>query len=506
MKNSRIITFYSYKGGVGRSFALANISVLLARWGCRVLCIDWDLEAPGLHYYFSVEPNSGLLEILQGVRTNQRRDWHQSLTHIDVEGTEGRLSLLAAGCQDKNYVSSVQSLDWDTLYSENDIGGYLESIRGTWLDEYDLVLVDSRTGVTDAGAICISQLADVLVVFLTANEQGLSGVLDVVGRAEKARELLPFERRRLLTLPVLSRFDSDKEYDLAELWKKKLIERFSFFYNTWRNEKSSVNRLADLCTLPYISKWSFGEQLAVLSETRRSEYFISYFLENIASLLAMRFKRTELFTESPDAYVELAKRETLRLSQSRQNDSKSGFLYDFFISYPSQKGQLAKEVDEVLSTDGSRLWSDHIDDKEAVPEIAGSGSLNDKLARSKNFVLMIGDEFSSRQEDEAFSFLKQSIEERSSRLIIPILVGSMDPKKLPSVLATTRYIDARSKDPNFIALQIKKAQSSSNETMLTGNKKTAKDTQQHVNRSLKKKDNSSLNKATLKRNVPPPKG
>ena len=54
--NGSVITFYSYKGGVGRSFALANVGVLLARWGFRVLCIDFDLEAPGLaHFFGSVE-------------------------------------------------------------------------------------------------------------------------------------------------------------------------------------------------------------------------------------------------------------------------------------------------------------------------------------------------------------------------------------------------------------------------------------------------------------------
>lgn len=47
-----VVTFYSYKGGVGRSFALANIAALLGRWGFRVLCVDWDLEAPGLEDFF----------------------------------------------------------------------------------------------------------------------------------------------------------------------------------------------------------------------------------------------------------------------------------------------------------------------------------------------------------------------------------------------------------------------------------------------------------------------
>ena len=39
----RVITFYSYKGGTGRSMALANVAWVLASSGRRVLVIDWDL-------------------------------------------------------------------------------------------------------------------------------------------------------------------------------------------------------------------------------------------------------------------------------------------------------------------------------------------------------------------------------------------------------------------------------------------------------------------------------
>ena len=51
-RNGQIITFYSYKGGVGRSRALANVAYQLACNGKKVLCIDFDLEAPGLMSYF----------------------------------------------------------------------------------------------------------------------------------------------------------------------------------------------------------------------------------------------------------------------------------------------------------------------------------------------------------------------------------------------------------------------------------------------------------------------
>src|ERR1039458_5982334 len=43
-----IFTFYSFKGGVGRSMALMNVAYTLAGWGRHVLVVDVDLEAPGL--------------------------------------------------------------------------------------------------------------------------------------------------------------------------------------------------------------------------------------------------------------------------------------------------------------------------------------------------------------------------------------------------------------------------------------------------------------------------
>ena len=43
-----VTTFYSYKGGVGRTMALINVAILLAEAGKRVLIVDFDLEAPGI--------------------------------------------------------------------------------------------------------------------------------------------------------------------------------------------------------------------------------------------------------------------------------------------------------------------------------------------------------------------------------------------------------------------------------------------------------------------------
>ena len=55
-RKGRIYTFYSYKGGVGRSMALANVAALMVKAGQKVLIVDWDPEAPGLEAFFMKPP------------------------------------------------------------------------------------------------------------------------------------------------------------------------------------------------------------------------------------------------------------------------------------------------------------------------------------------------------------------------------------------------------------------------------------------------------------------
>jgi MinD-like ATPase involved in chromosome partitioning or flagellar assembly len=66
-----IYTFYSYKGGVGRSMAMANVAEWLYQQGKRVVMIDWDLEAPGLEGYFfpeeqldEIKSKPGLMDVI----------------------------------------------------------------------------------------------------------------------------------------------------------------------------------------------------------------------------------------------------------------------------------------------------------------------------------------------------------------------------------------------------------------------------------------------------------
>lgn len=67
---TRSIAIHSYKGGTGKSTLAANIAVALALKGRRVGVMDMDLEGPGLHIFFDVDPDKlrfTLNDVLAGV-------------------------------------------------------------------------------------------------------------------------------------------------------------------------------------------------------------------------------------------------------------------------------------------------------------------------------------------------------------------------------------------------------------------------------------------------------
>src|SRR6478752_1869153 len=66
-RKGSVITFYSYKGGTGRTMALANVAWILAANGKRVLVVDWDLESPGLDRFFAPFIEPGTLASTNGV-------------------------------------------------------------------------------------------------------------------------------------------------------------------------------------------------------------------------------------------------------------------------------------------------------------------------------------------------------------------------------------------------------------------------------------------------------
>ncbi|MFC7614617.1 tyrosine-protein kinase family protein [Actinokineospora soli] len=310
-----IVTFYSYKGGVGRSFCLANIAVQLANWGNRVLCVDWDLEAPGLHEYFRQwlpePPQRGVVEL---VIDDGPLDWRSAVLPVRIPNVD-RLDLLAAGRMDSGYVDRVQAISWPKLYAENDLGWRFEQFAEDLRAEYDFVLIDSRTGITDIGGICTAQLPDVLVLCLTPNRQSLDGATDVARRAAAARNHLPYDKSALLVLPVVSRFDGREEYQRAQHWRREITGYCEPFYTSWVPKQVPATQVVERTTVPYLPYWSFGEELPAITENSANPEMVTHYLDNIAALIAHRLADAHILGANRDAYVTSARARSNRTDQ-----------------------------------------------------------------------------------------------------------------------------------------------------------------------------------------------
>jgi Mrp family chromosome partitioning ATPase len=289
-----LLTFYSYKGGVGRSMALANVASLLANWGHSVLVMDWDLEAPGLERYFSGDgilaghrsQVPGILDIITGFADGKPLEWKNAILKAFPFGMDaGAVHLITAGNQSELYASRLQRVQWNKLFADSSLGAYLEELRQEWAAEYDFVLIDSRTGVTDIGGICTVQLPDALVLFFSANDQSLEGAASVVAAAREQRKLLPIDRDLLLAVPVPSRVDKWSEIETGRFWKNKIAARMSEYYLDWLPPGSSPGEVLDQLILPYISYWSFGERLPVVEEGTTDKYGLGSAYELLAKLI-----------------------------------------------------------------------------------------------------------------------------------------------------------------------------------------------------------------------------
>ncbi len=327
---SQVITFYSYKGGVGRTMALANVSILLAKWGHKVLVVDWDLEAPGLEHFYKdylennnfggikiVESIPGVIDLLQ-IETPTK--WQDAIISVQT-GSETPIHLISSGRRDEGYFKKVREFDVTKFYEE-DGGELIEQLRNEWLDNYDYVFIDSRTGITEIGGICTIQLPDIVVMLFTATDQGFEGALDIIKRAGAAQQRLPYDRQKLIFLPIPSKFDSNTEFKLSQVWLGKFVTSLGDVYNDWLPASVDRKEFLELTKIPYVPYFSFGEKLPVIEQGVRDPSGLGYAYENLALLVGNSLNNTDwLFNDRLDYIKLIDKNYDLDLEKTSQNSN-----------------------------------------------------------------------------------------------------------------------------------------------------------------------------------------
>ena len=184
-----IVSFFSFKGGAGRTSTLVATALTLARNGHRVAIVDLDLEAPGLATIFSPDDfnNLGVIDYLLEKKI-QENDWKLRTHLIPINkqtllGDQGEIiQLLPAGTIDGNYLEKLARLDFQNL-----VDGELQSIMVDMLKELnneakplDFILMDARAGFHDIGGLAITALSHAAVIFGTQSRQSWAGLTHVI--------------------------------------------------------------------------------------------------------------------------------------------------------------------------------------------------------------------------------------------------------------------------------------------------------------------------------------
>jgi tetratricopeptide (TPR) repeat protein len=327
-----IVTFYSYKGGVGRSMLLANVADWLSSQSARVLMIDWDLEAPGLETYFcqsrekaeDMQSGPGVIDLLTDYQQRFREVAGKSGNGPDIcreacerlDGVErylqtvpingSTLTLMPAGSRGRKelveghprqslettsapsiedylkeidespkprtfseYAAAVQNFNWDVFFQAFQGERFFEWLRAQLASKFDLVLIDSRTGVTEMGGVCTRLLADLVVCCVAPNQQNLDGSVrmaqtfrrpDVLKRRGEADSFKDFE-------PQFKRIERAQDPNDGHYWFSTRVFRFEDepLSNSSANSPSMSAALPKYTFwkhyIPYFPKLSYGEAL-----------------------------------------------------------------------------------------------------------------------------------------------------------------------------------------------------------------------------------------------------
>jgi tetratricopeptide (TPR) repeat protein len=177
------VTFYSYKGGVGRTLALVNTAARLASKGKRVFILDFDLEAPGIDafaWFQDENPRPGIVEYVSSFTDDGKVDpLEQYVSEVSPsKAAPGKIFFMGAGRKDENYQFLLSRLDWKHFYKQQEGFLFVENLKSTIESKYapDYVLVDSRTGLTDVSGICTLQFPNLVVLLFNLNNQNVQGV------------------------------------------------------------------------------------------------------------------------------------------------------------------------------------------------------------------------------------------------------------------------------------------------------------------------------------------
>ena len=184
---STIVSIHSYRGGTGKSNLVANLASSLVQEGKRVAVVDSDLQSPGLHVLFGMDPQH------MGLTLN---DYLYGRCGIDeaAHDVSGKLNAPAAASRAFYLIpASIKASEITRVLREGYevnllTDGFRKLVKTFGLD---YLFIDTHPGLNEETLLSIL-ISDTLVLVLRPDQQDFQGaaVTVEVARRLKLKKLL----------------------------------------------------------------------------------------------------------------------------------------------------------------------------------------------------------------------------------------------------------------------------------------------------------------------------
>jgi len=457
-----ICTFYSYKGGVGRSMAMANIADLLARRGLKVLMIDFDLEAPGLEKFFQIEQESvrrhpGLLDLLLSYKRSMSVVGSEQSAFKDLDSFicpvyerlpgGGRLDLMPAGQRQgaeqlARYALNLRTFDWQDFYFNWEGELFFEWLRRSLTaGRYDVVLVDSRTGVTEMGGICGYQLPDVIVMMCAANHQNVEGTQNMV-RDFRSPSVESLRRGRPLQIVVVPARIELRDPALLE----PFFQRFDAAFAALTPPALQANDLTFRgLTVPYEPQYAFEERVVSDPAQAAERKRIGAAFEQLADTIALladpgsALGRATQVRRAPAAQAPQAAPSASAPAETQYDPARRFAGYDVYLDCSSGDRDLVGGIVRHLQARGLQVFYEPNDlssgaDWDAVVERA--------LFHSRTLAYCVGAKGLSEWRQRTLDVALRAQQRGLGLRIVPVML----PGSEPAMLADTALMQLHALD------------------------------------------------------------
>lgn len=364
-----ITTFYSYKGGMGRSTTLASFALFCAKLKKKkVVIIDCDFEAPGFTNYYDLDIENlgnvnGIVEYLidkQFIKEEGKLDIVSNYSYkVGYEyAGEGEIFIIPAG----NLSSEITYKDGQ-LFDSNHRNHYIEALSRLDISSFvnmseqyidfisdikeqlnpDLILFDSRTGINDTFSV-LASISQLVVGFFGNNIQTKLGLEQFID--------LFIENKLNKNVMIVNSMSSGLEYlDNLKGFVDDYISKKPEFDNLDENQNFISNNIFNIFSIgtdEHLRK--LGTDFAYKKQGKFQKYDVNFvnliennvfyqpLFDSIFSVIDQK-KITSEDTEINDEVIDL---KSLDISEVIANSSEKEISEDFGDFLYSNKNKVEK--------------------------------------------------------------------------------------------------------------------------------------------------------------------